>query len=152
MEVVPHYLGLMAEAALHAGRFPEEVGLVVGAVCVVDQDGRAARARARREVALYLPIVVALDPTITIDPDRLTRMEAAARHSDYEQVAKLIPDELLSRFVFAGTPDQVADQAAALFEKGASRVEFGTPHGLTVAEGLRLLGERVLPALTDHLA
>ena len=27
----------------------------------------------------------------------------------------------------------------------------GTPHGLTEDEGLRLLGEQVLPALRDHL-
>ena len=43
--------------------------------------------------------------------------------------------------------NSVVDQAAALFEAGARRVEFGTPHGLTTARGLRLLGERVLPAL-----
>ncbi len=35
----------------------------------------------------------------------------------------------------------------ALFAAGATRVEFGTPHGLTEETGLRLLGEVVLPAL-----
>jgi 5,10-methylenetetrahydromethanopterin reductase len=45
----------------------------------------------------------------------------------------------------AGTPEQVAAQAAELIEAGADRVEFGTPHGISKAEGLRLLGERVLP-------
>ena len=38
-------------------------------------------------------------------------------------------------------------QAEALFAAGARRVEFGTPHGLDPEEGIRLLGERVLPAL-----
>jgi 5,10-methylenetetrahydromethanopterin reductase len=45
----------------------------------------------------------------------------------------------------AGTPEQVAEQAAALFAAGARRVEFGSPHGLTDEDGIRLLGERVLP-------
>ena len=36
---------------------------------------------------------------------------------------------------------------AALFEAGVSRVEFGTPHGLTAARGIELLGRRVLPAV-----
>jgi len=34
-----------------------------------------------------------------------------------------------------------------LIDAGAARIEFGTPHGLTEAEGLRLLGEQVLPLL-----
>jgi 5,10-methylenetetrahydromethanopterin reductase len=47
----------------------------------------------------------------------------------------------------AGTPEQVVEQATALYEAGARRVEFGSPHGLTEEEGIRLLGERVLPRL-----
>ncbi|MCA9969119.1 MAG: LLM class flavin-dependent oxidoreductase [Anaerolineales bacterium] len=121
--------------------------VVVGAVTVVDADGAAARRLARREVALYLPVVAALDPTLAIEPDRLQRIRAAAARYDYAAAAADISDELLAAFAFAGTPDEVAAQAAALFAAGAQRVEFGTPHGLTADDGLRLLGERVLPAL-----
>jgi 5,10-methylenetetrahydromethanopterin reductase len=32
-----------------------------------------------------------------------------------------------------------------LIEAGANRVEFGTPHGLNSPDGIRLLGEKVLP-------
>lgn len=39
----------------------------------------------------------------------------------------------------------------ALFEAGATRVEFGTPHGLTAARGIELLGRRVLPAVLPGL-
>ena len=42
----------------------DEVGIVVGAVTVVDEDGDAARERARREVAMYLEVVGGLDPTL----------------------------------------------------------------------------------------
>ena len=64
-----------------------------------------------------------------------------------KQVAACISDDLLRRLAFAGTPGEVADQARALIDAGATRIEFGTPHGLSEAEGLRLLGEGVLPAL-----
>ena len=125
--------------------------LVVGAVTVVDEDAAAARTLARREVALYLPVVAALDPTVTIEPALLARLRTAAARFDYEAAASLISDDLLARFAFAGAPQTVAAQAAALFEAGAARVEFGTPHGLSTARGLALLGEAVLPRLADVL-
>jgi 5,10-methylenetetrahydromethanopterin reductase len=53
----------------------------------------------------------------------------------------------LDRFVIAGTPEEVAAQAARLLDAGAKRVEFGTPQGLTSARGAKLLCERVLPLL-----
>jgi 5,10-methylenetetrahydromethanopterin reductase len=123
------------------------IGIVAGAVTVVDQDGAAARALARRAAALYLPVVAQFDRSISIEPERLRGMREAAAHYDYDRAASFISDELLRRFAFAGAPDDVVAQAAALFEAGASRIEFGAPHGLTAEEGLRLLGARVLPAL-----
>ena len=58
---------------------------------------------------------------------------------------RAIPDEMLERFAFAGNPDDVVRQAEAAFAGGATRVEFGTPHGRDEAAAIRLLGERVLP-------
>jgi 5,10-methylenetetrahydromethanopterin reductase len=55
----------------------------------------------------------------------------------------LISDDILSKFAFAGTPDEIASQSLALFDAGASRVEFGTPHGITEEMGINLLGEVV---------
>ena len=125
----------------------EAVDIVIGAVTVVSEDGAAAKDLARREVALYLPVVAKLDPTVTIDPERLAGINAAAEVYDFEKAARFVSDELLARFAFAGTPEQVAAQANALFEAGASRVEFGTPHGFSAESGLHLLGKKVLPAI-----
>jgi 5,10-methylenetetrahydromethanopterin reductase len=58
-----------------------------------------------------------------------------------------IPDELLARFAFAGRP--AAEHVAAVFEAGASRVEFGSPHGRTDVYGVELIGEKVLPAVRE---
>jgi 5,10-methylenetetrahydromethanopterin reductase len=112
-----------------AGRTSEDVGIVVGAVTVVAKDGAAARRLARSAVAMYLDIVGRLDPTTEVP------------------AGEMISDDLLDRFAMAGTPEQVVEQATALYEAGARRVEFGSPHGLTEEEGIRLLGEQVLPRL-----
>ena len=103
--------------------------LVVGAVTVVDEDDARARAHARREVALYLPVVGPLDPTIEL-PE-----------------GDQIPDDLLDRFAFAGEPARIVEHARVLFAAGADRIEFGTPHGIDELRGVELLGSRVLPEL-----
>lgn len=121
------------------GRSPDSVGIVAGAVSVAAPDGAAARALAKRQVALYLPVVMELDRTIVIEPDRKRELSSGAARGDYESVARSISDELLQKFAFAGTPDEIAQHARALFEAGAARVEFGTPHGFSEEEGLRLL-------------
>jgi 5,10-methylenetetrahydromethanopterin reductase len=141
--VIPPVRAMLAGA----GRGPSDIGIAVGAVTVVDEDGQAARALARREVALYLPIIAQLDHTLVLDPDLLNRINAAAAAYDFERAASFVSDDLLRCLAFAGTPDEVAEHALDLFAAGAERVEFGTPHGLTEADGLRLLGEAVLPAL-----
>jgi 5,10-methylenetetrahydromethanopterin reductase len=100
----------------------DDVGIVVGAVTVVDEDGDAARARAREAAAMYLEVVGERDPTIEGPPP-------------------------LEKFTIAGTPEEVAAQARELYEAGVKRVEFGTPQGLTTARGIELLCDRVLPLL-----
>ena len=104
----------------------DDVGIVVGAVTVVDEDGDAARAHAAREVAMYLDVVGGLDPTLGLAP------------------GDPVP---LDRFVIAGTPEEVAAHAQRLLDAGAKRVDFGTPQGLTSSRGVELLCDRVLPLL-----
>jgi 5,10-methylenetetrahydromethanopterin reductase len=146
-DLARHHLKALGSAATRAGRSADDVGLVVGCVSVVDRDGRAARDAARRKVALYLPVIAALDPTIAVEPARLERIRVAVATYDFTGAGREIPDDLLRRFALAGTPDDVAEQADALYAAGAARVEFGTPHGLGESEGLARLGEDVLPIL-----
>ncbi|MBV8065936.1 MAG: LLM class flavin-dependent oxidoreductase [Actinobacteria bacterium] len=91
-----------------------DVGIVLGAITVVDRDGDRAREIARREVAMYVDVVGALDPTGATD---------------------------LESFAFAGTPEEVADQARAVHDAGALRVDFGNPNDIN------LLVSDVLPRL-----
>ena len=129
----------------------QPLATVMGAVTVVDEDGDRARALARREVALYLPVVAEFDPTVTIEPSRLAGLRTAVAAYDYERAASYISDELLAKFAFAGTPHDIVKQTLHLYEVGLDRLEFGTPHGLTTTSGLRLLGERVLPVVRREI-
>jgi 5,10-methylenetetrahydromethanopterin reductase len=137
----------LARGEARAGRPPGTAGLACGAVTVVDEDGARARRRARAEVATYLPVVAGLDPVPGLGAADLAAMQRLVRAGDHEAAGRLVPDAVLDRFAFSGTPDQVAAQVEGLFEAGATRVEFGTPHGLTAADGIELLGRRVLPAV-----
>ena len=125
----------------------ERVRIVVGAVTVVDDDAEAARRRAREEAALYFPIVARLDPTLDVPVGLVEEVRRLVDAREQAAAGRLIPDDLLDKLAFAGTPEDVARQAAALYDAGAARVEFGTPHGLTPRLGVELLAARVVPEL-----
>lgn len=55
---------------------------------------------------------------------------------------------MLDRFAFSGTPERVAALTRRVLDAGADRVDFGTTHAVTSdADGVALLGDRVLPLL-----
>jgi 5,10-methylenetetrahydromethanopterin reductase len=135
----------IAAGEVAAGRPPGSVGLCLGAVTVVDTDRARARAAARREVAMYVPVVAPLDPSLR-DAEWLARITVPAERGDLQAVADLIPDAVLDRLAFAGSPADLVRQVEDLASAGVTRVEFGTPHGLDALEGIRLLGEQVLPS------
>jgi 5,10-methylenetetrahydromethanopterin reductase len=146
-DVMPVVRGRIATGAAAAGRAADDVGIVVGAVSVVDEDGDAARARARSEVAMYLAVVAGFDPTTEVPAGVLAAVKAHVAAGDHAAAGRVIPDDVLDRFAFAGTPEHVAAQIAELFAAGASRVELGTPHGLSPHRGIELIGTRILPIL-----
>jgi 5,10-methylenetetrahydromethanopterin reductase len=121
------------------------IGLVFGAVTVVDEDRAIAMNLARREVAMYLVVVAALDPTFAMDPDELARVQSAVAIGDHAQAARAISDATLMRFAFCGTPNDIINQARELADAGATHIEFGTPHGVDRVNAIRLLGARVIP-------
>ncbi len=137
----------LREGAEPAGRDPADIGIVLGAVTVVDEDGEAARSHARTEVAMYLDVVAELDPTVEVPEDLLAHVRDHLRQGDDEAAGAAIPDDVLDRFAFAGDPDQLAAQAQGLIDAGVDRIEFGTPHGLDSRHGLELIGREVLPQL-----
>ncbi|MFN8524225.1 MAG: LLM class flavin-dependent oxidoreductase [Chloroflexota bacterium] len=141
--VAPRIRAAIKRGERRAGRPAGTVGLCFGAVTVVDRDGPTARALARREIALYLPVVAKLDRQS--DPEWLARVSAAAARGDADAVVRDVSDEILARFAFAGTPDDIVQQVVALAAAGVDRVELGTPHGQRPDEAIKLLGQQVVP-------
>lgn len=131
-----------------AGRSVDDIGVVVGAVTVIDRDRDIARGLARREVAMYLDVIAELDPTVQLPDDLLPTIRERLREGR-DDAGEVIPDDVLDLFAFAGDPDDIAAQAQRLIDAGVDRIEFGTPHGVDEAEGIALLGREVLPRLTD---
>lgn len=147
-DLVPVIRDRLAVGTEKVGRSVDDVRIVFGAVTVVDQDGEAARSAARREVAMYLDAVAELDPTVDVPAELMAEVRARLADGDHEGAGAVVPDDLLDRFCFSGTPAQVAAQAQRLIDAGVGRVEFGTPHGLhDEAVGVELIGREVLPLL-----
>ena len=88
-----------------------------------------------------------LDRTLDVDPAFWTGRSTLQGPISTRRQRALIPDDLLDKFTFAGTPEEVAAHAAAVYDAGAARIEFDSPFGLTPASGIELLGTRVLPIL-----
>ena len=141
-DIVPYYRSILGN---------EKVGITLGCVTVVDEDSDKAKELARKEVALYLPVIAKLDKTINIDDEVLTNISSLAKKYDFKGAGELIDDQLLQKFSFVGTPEEIVNQAVEIFKKGANRVEFGTPHGFDSMKGIKLLGTEVLPAIREKV-
>jgi 5,10-methylenetetrahydromethanopterin reductase len=146
---VAHIRKAMDDGARKAGRSPDAVKLVLGGMCVIDNERARARDLARREVSRYLDVVAPLDPTFPMDDDWFARFKQARQSEDWDATAKLISDEILDRFVYAGNATDLIRLLENARAHGIARVELGTPHGIDEAEGVRLLGEQVLPHFTQ---
>ncbi len=146
-DIVPVIQGYIATGEKLAGREVGSIRVVMGAVSVLDEDRDRARYVAKQSVALYLPVVAALDPTVQVELELIDRLRLHINNGDKDSAARLISDDLLERFAFAGNADDFIRHANRLFEAGAGRVEFGTPHGISPQNGIRILGEQVIPAL-----
>lgn len=152
-DVIPLIANYIAAGEARVGRPRGSVKIVIGAVSVIDDNRDAARWMARKAVALYLSIVSKLDTTLEIDPELMDRVQGHVNAGEDEAAARLIPDDILDRFVFAGDPRDIIEQCGRLFDAGAQRIELGTPHGLSqAATGIRLIGQQVIPALSEYLS
>jgi 5,10-methylenetetrahydromethanopterin reductase len=126
----------------------DSVELVLGAVSVVDEDRRAARELARREVAKYLDVVGELDPTLDGD-EQASLQEFRARFPHDSAAFTSISDSLLDKFALAGSPEEIVERIAAM-NGVVDRFELGTPHGLTDrATAIKYIGDTVLKELGD---
>lgn len=147
-DAVPVFRRYIETGASRAGRDPGAVRLVFGSVTVVDRDRREAEALARREVAMYIPVVSKLDPTYRAPEGESEAVRRALAEGDVGSAAQAISTETLRRYACYGTPEDIVQRLKELFEAGVDRFELGTPHGRDEGEAIELLGNEVLPAFT----
>jgi 5,10-methylenetetrahydromethanopterin reductase len=126
-----------------AGRVPADVDLAACIWVSIDTDADRARLPLAEKLAYYgasfAPDVL---KSVGVDPSAL----AALRDLAPADRALGVPPAMLSLGV-SGTPDDVTERCLRLVDMGATHLSFGPPLGPDRAAALRLLGERVLPAL-----
>jgi 5,10-methylenetetrahydromethanopterin reductase len=151
MATPPESVGpLVVEAragAEAAGRDADDLEIAACAWLSVSEDGRATADPLRPMIATFGPYL----------EERALRSIDLAR-ADFAPLRTLVDvgrlDEAAAAvsppmfaLALAGTPDQVAERIAALGPLGVTHVSLGGPLGPDPYEAIRLLGERVLPAL-----
>lgn len=133
--------------ALEAGRDPDELEVIACAWLSLSENGGGTEEPLRPMIATFAPYL----GEEALASVGLSRAELAPlrRLVDAGRLGEAAAAVRAPMFALAlsGTPGQVAVRIAALAEFGVTHVSLGGPLGPDPREAIRLLGERVLPAL-----
>jgi 5,10-methylenetetrahydromethanopterin reductase len=140
----------VAAGAAAAGRDPEALEISACAWLSLSADAETATATLRRMIATFGPH---LEPralaTIGLAPGDFRELGALATSGALDDAAALVTAPML-RLALAGTPADVVARIAALSDLGVTTINLGGPLGPDPAEAIRLVGERIVPALRVH--
>jgi 5,10-methylenetetrahydromethanopterin reductase len=142
------YAGVREQVLAGAGLDSRSVDLPACFWVSLSDDAAAARAALAEKLAYYGPsISAAVLATAGLAPQDFA---AAARLAhDGREAAQLIDDRMLALGV-AGDAEDVLDRCRLLRRLGARHLSFGPPLGPDPVAAIRLLGERVRPALIEE--
>ena len=146
-ESAPLMIEPIHEGARRAGRDPADVE-VAGCVWLsVSEDGAVAADALRPIVAYFAPYFP--DEQLAaagLSRDDLRPVKQLVDEARYDEAAAAVSDDML-RLALAGTPDAIVERIAALADAGVTHVNLGGPLGPDPEAAIRLVGERVIPAL-----
>jgi 5,10-methylenetetrahydromethanopterin reductase len=151
MATPPESVGpLVAEVhrgAADAGRDPDELEIVACAWMSLSERGAGVGDPLRPMIATFAPYLEerAL-ASIGLTRAELAQLRELVDAGQLAAAAEAVTPPMLA-LALAGTPDHVAERIGALAELGVTHVSLGGPLGPDPREAIRLLGERVLPAL-----
>ena len=147
-DLIPVMRGYIARANSAQGA-QGAVGIGLGAVTVIDEDREQARAAARQAVALYLPVVAPLDPTVTVEPELIARLQTAVEQAiTSRRTADLRRPAGSLRL--RGQRRRHHPAGGSALRGGAAGSSSGRRTACRRRAGIRLLGEKMIPALKGN--
>jgi probable F420-dependent oxidoreductase len=133
----PRYLDEVSLPAVRrgaeaAGRDPSAVGYSIPAFVAVGTDQAQldiAIEATRRQVAFY-GSTPAYRGVLEVHGwgEVADRLHAASRRAEWEQMGRLVTDDMLAEFAAIGTPAEVARQVLSRFDGRATRLSFYAPY------------------------
>jgi 5,10-methylenetetrahydromethanopterin reductase len=146
---VDYALGHLRAGLASGRRAPRmfDAGLLVNC-CLYNDRHRAVR-EGRLDTAWYLQTAPAVAEAVGVDPEVTARVRAAYEGGHLHEAAaaaERVPEDLVQKFVLAGTPDEAVELIRPLLGKGLSRFEIFTL-GPDRHQIMRVFGEQVMPKL-----
>jgi len=148
------------DAAEAAGRDPMSVKFCVAAPFYIGDDWGHMRDQCRwfgGMVGNHVADIVAKYGMHGTVPDALTEYIKGREGYDYNEHGRagnlhteFVPDEIIDRFCLLGTADQHLDKLKQLAELGVDQFAGYLQHD-NKEETLRVYGETVIPAMTEHI-
>ncbi|MGE0613867.1 MAG: LLM class flavin-dependent oxidoreductase [Hyphomicrobiales bacterium] len=149
-DLIEAAISLVRNGAREAGRRPEDVKTVVWAACHASNDRSASFDAVKYNVAraILRPMPGQVDALAEATAKQIEKRYDYAQHGSAEaDFAALVPDELVPRYAFAGSVDEVATQLEALREIGVDEVALAVPRSGRAAprdEVIRMIGTGLL--------
>jgi 5,10-methylenetetrahydromethanopterin reductase len=133
--------------AENAGREADELEIVACAWLSLSEDGSGTEDPLRPMIATFGPYLEARAlASIGLTRADFAPLRSLAETGRLDEAAAGVTAQMFA-LALAGTPDQVTEGIAALGKLGVTHVSLGGPLGPDPQAAMRLLGERVLPAL-----
>lgn len=160
VDIAAWMIKTVRDAAEAAGRDPEAVKFCVAAPFYIGDDWAHMRDQCRwfgGMVGNHVADIVAKYGMHGTVPDALTDYIKGRQDYDYNEHGRagnvhtqFVPDEIVDRFCLLGTAAQHLDKLKQLAELGVDQFAGYLQHD-NKEETLRVYGETVIPAMTEHL-
>lgn len=160
LDIAKWMITTVRNAAEAAGRDPMSVKFCVAAPMYIGDDVAHMREQSRwfgGMVGNHVADIVAKYGSHGTVPDALTDYIAAREGYDYNEHGRagnthtsFVPDEIVDRFCVLGTAEQHIEKLQALAELGVDQFAGYLQHD-NKEETLRVYGETVIPALSEHV-
>jgi 5,10-methylenetetrahydromethanopterin reductase len=146
-ESVAHPIAAVRAGAVAAGRDPDELELGACTWLSLSEDGSGTEEPLRPMIATFAPYLEdhAL-AAIGLERHELEPLRELVDAGRHDEAAAAVTQPMFA-LGLTGGPDEVTQRILALQASGVTHVSLGGPIGPDPWNAIRLLGERVLPAL-----